>query len=102
MKVLSTFRIDSTSSQQSCSCSLCLYLPTPVVASYMAVAAVAQVFMISYMLDKRGYLIINREVVSEDVADFEYTPKPEYEGGCTYRKCLCLGPRLLNFFVQAT
>ena len=28
----------------------------------------------------QGYLITNREVVSEDVEDFEYTPKPEYEG----------------------
>jgi hypothetical protein len=28
----------------------------------------------------QGYLIINREIVSEDIDDFEYTPKPEYEG----------------------
>ena len=27
-----------------------------------------------------GYLIINREVVSEDVGDFEYTPMPKYPG----------------------
>lgn len=39
-----------------------------------------QVFMISYMIDKQGYLIINREVVSEDIDDFEYTPKPEFVG----------------------
>ena len=39
-----------------------------------------QVFMISYMLDRQGYLIINREVVSEDIGNFEYTPKPEFEG----------------------
>ena len=39
-----------------------------------------QVFMISYMLDGQGYLIINREVVSEDCDDFEYNPKPEYPG----------------------
>ena len=39
-----------------------------------------QVFMISYMVDKQGYLIVNREVVSEDIDDFEYTPKPEFEG----------------------
>lgn len=37
--------------------------------------------MISYMLDKQGYLIVNREVVSLDIEDFEYTPKPEFEGG---------------------
>ena len=36
--------------------------------------------MISYMLDGEGYLITNREVVSEDIEDFEFTPKPEYEG----------------------
>jgi DNA polymerase epsilon subunit 1 len=28
-------------------------------------------------------LITNRTVVSEDVEDFEYTPKPEYEGTFT-------------------
>lgn len=39
-----------------------------------------QVFMISYMVDRKGYLITNREVVSEDIQDFEYTPKPEFEG----------------------
>lgn len=36
--------------------------------------------MISYMVDRQGYLIVNREVVSEDINDFEYTPKPEFEG----------------------
>ena len=36
--------------------------------------------MISYMLDGEGFLITNREVVSEDIEDFEFTPKPEYEG----------------------
>lgn len=39
-----------------------------------------QIFMISYMCDGQGYLIINREIVSEDIEDFEYTPKPEYPG----------------------
>lgn len=28
----------------------------------------------------QGYLITNREIVSEDIGDFEFTPKPEYEG----------------------
>lgn len=28
----------------------------------------------------QGYLITNREVVGANVEDFEYTPKPEYEG----------------------
>ncbi|CAK8688654.1 unnamed protein product [Clavelina lepadiformis] len=38
------------------------------------------IIMISYMIDGKGYLICNREIVSEDVEDFEFTPKPEYEG----------------------
>lgn len=39
-----------------------------------------QIYMISYMLGGRGYLIINREIVTADIDGFEYTPKPEYEG----------------------
>lgn len=38
------------------------------------------VMMISYMIDGQGYLIINREIVSKDIDDFEYTPKPELYG----------------------
>ena len=41
---------------------------------------VDQIMMISYMIDGQGYLITNREVISTDVEDFEYTPKPEFEG----------------------
>ena len=48
-----------------------LKFPDPTIDSIM---------MISYMLDGQGFLIINREIVSEDIEDFEYTPKPEYEG----------------------
>lgn len=43
-------------------------------------AIIDQIMMISYMIDGQGFLITNREIVSEDIADFEYTPKPEYEG----------------------
>jgi DNA polymerase epsilon subunit 1 len=42
-----------------------------------------QIFMISYMVDGQGYLITNREVVSADCADFEYSPKPEFQGPFT-------------------
>jgi len=38
------------------------------------------VMMISYMVDGQGFLITNREIVSEDIDDFEYTPRDEYEG----------------------
>lgn len=43
-------------------------------------AVTDQIMMISYMIDGQGFLITNREIVSEDIADFEYTPKPEYDG----------------------
>ncbi|EER23247.1 DNA polymerase epsilon, catalytic subunit A, putative [Coccidioides posadasii C735 delta SOWgp] len=42
-----------------------------------------QIMMISYMIDGQGYLITNREIVSEDISNFEYTPKPEYQGPFT-------------------
>ncbi|KAG6911037.1 hypothetical protein DXG01_005453 [Tephrocybe rancida] len=45
--------------------------------------AIDQVMMISYMIDGQGYLITNREIVSEDIDDFEYTPKEGYEGPFT-------------------
>ncbi|OCL01676.1 DNA polymeras-like protein epsilon [Glonium stellatum] len=43
-------------------------------------AVIDQIMMISYMIDGQGFLITNREIVSEDISDFDYTPKPEYEG----------------------
>ena len=43
-------------------------------------SAIDQIMMISYMVDGQGFLIVNREIVAEDVEDFEYTPKPEFEG----------------------
>ena len=41
---------------------------------------VDSIFMISYMIDGQGYLIISRHVVGSDIQDFEYTPKPSYPG----------------------
>lgn len=41
------------------------------------------IMMISYMLDGEGYLIVNREVVTEDIQSFEYSPKPEFPGPFT-------------------
>ncbi|KAJ1955632.1 DNA polymerase epsilon catalytic subunit, partial [Linderina pennispora] len=43
-------------------------------------AAIDMIMMISYMVDGQGYLITNREVVSEDIEDFEYTPTKEFPG----------------------
>lgn len=41
------------------------------------------IYMISYMIDGEGFLIVNRDIVTEDIEDFEYTPKKEYEGPFT-------------------
>lgn len=39
-----------------------------------------QVMMISWMVDGKGYLGINRRVVSKDIEDFDYTPHSEFQG----------------------
>uniref|UniRef100_A0A915ME31 DNA polymerase epsilon catalytic subunit n=1 Tax=Meloidogyne javanica TaxID=6303 RepID=A0A915ME31_MELJA len=39
-----------------------------------------QIMMISYMIDGSGFLIVNRQIISEDIDNFEYTPKPEFVG----------------------
>jgi DNA polymerase epsilon subunit 1 len=46
-------------------------------------ANIDSIYMISYMVDGEGFLIVNREIVTEDIDDFEYTPKKEYEGPFT-------------------
>ncbi|XP_075222044.1 DNA polymerase epsilon catalytic subunit 1 [Lycorma delicatula] len=46
-------------------------------------SATDQIMMISYMIDGSGYLITNREIISSDVEDFEYNPKPEFQGSFT-------------------
>ena len=43
--------------------------------------AIDQIMMMSYMINGQGFLVTNRDVVSEDIADFDdYTLKSEYEG----------------------
>ena len=41
-------------------------------------AAIDNIIMISLMVEGEGILICNRNIISLDVEDFEYTPKPEY------------------------
>ncbi|VBB29888.1 unnamed protein product [Acanthocheilonema viteae] len=43
-------------------------------------SAIDEIMMISYMVNGNGFLIINRQIISTDVDNFEYTPKPEYKG----------------------
>jgi len=40
-----------------------------------------QIMMISYIIDDQGFLITNREVVGEDVQNFEYAPRADYDVG---------------------
>jgi DNA polymerase epsilon subunit 1 len=40
-----------------------------------------QVMMISYVIDGCGFLITNREVVGDDVTNFEYAPREDYDVG---------------------
>lgn len=46
-------------------------------------SSIDSIMMISYMIDGQGFLITNREIISEDIDDFAYTPKPEFEGEFT-------------------
>ena len=43
-------------------------------------ADVDRIFMISYMFQGQGYLLTNREIVSADVDDFEYTQLAKFPG----------------------
>jgi DNA polymerase epsilon subunit 1 len=43
-------------------------------------SSIDQIIMISYMIDGQGFLITNREIISQDIEDFEYTPRPEFPG----------------------
>ncbi|KAJ2653591.1 DNA polymerase epsilon catalytic subunit [Coemansia sp. RSA 1250] len=46
-------------------------------------ATIDMIMMISYMIDGQGYLITNRQVVAEDIEDFEYSPTAEFPGPFT-------------------
>ncbi|XP_050295840.1 DNA polymerase epsilon catalytic subunit 1 [Anthonomus grandis grandis] len=61
-------------------------------------AASDRIMMISYMIDGQGYLITNREILSSDIEDFEYTPKPEFEGRFTIFNEATERELLLRFF----
>ena len=38
------------------------------------------IMLISYMIDGDGFLITNRSIITEEIEDFQYTPKPEFDG----------------------
>lgn len=39
-----------------------------------------EVMMISWMVDGKGYLVINRQVVSKDIDSFDFSPHAEFKG----------------------
>ena len=43
-------------------------------------AEVDNILMVSLMMDEQGFLIVNRDIVSADIADFEYSPSEEMQG----------------------
>jgi DNA polymerase epsilon subunit 1 len=47
---------------------------------------------------KQGFLITNREIVSSDIDDFDYTPKPEFEGPFTIINARDERSMLMHFF----
>ena len=51
------------------------------------------------MLDGEGFLIVNRSIVSQDIVDFEYTPKPEYEGLFTVYNCADEKAMLVKWYI---
>lgn len=65
------------------------YRPTKIYILVMCTYSLKFIILITTPLipfptyPSQGYLITNREVIGADVKDFEYTPKPEYEGPFT-------------------
>eukprot|EP00924_Labyrinthula_sp_SR-Ha-C_P002487 maker-scaffold_16-snap-gene-6.20-mRNA-1 protein AED:0.04 eAED:0.04 QI:0/0/0/1/1/1/3/0/2111 len=57
-----------------------------------------EIYMISYMVDGQGYLIVNRSVVSEEIGNFEYTPKAEFPGFFEVFNCKDENETLVKFF----
>lgn len=51
--------------------------------TYYSIIYICVSFTNFLFLFLKGFLITNREIVSEDIEDFEFTPKPEYEGPFT-------------------
>ncbi|MCQ2815864.1 MAG: DUF1744 domain-containing protein, partial [archaeon] len=43
-------------------------------------ARLDSIMLISYMIDGDGFLIVNRSIIPEDIEDFDYSPKPEFQG----------------------
>ena len=43
-------------------------------------AEVDRIYMISYMIAGQGYLIVNRDIVSKDIEELEYTPMSKFPG----------------------
>jgi DNA polymerase epsilon subunit 1 len=75
-----TFRPDATRQERPHTKVLAFDIETTKQPLKFPNPAEDSVMMISYMLDRQGYLLVNRAIVAADIADFEFSPKPEYEG----------------------
>lgn len=64
------------------------------------VATQDHIMMISYMVNGRGFLIVNRDIVSEDIEDFEYTPTPDFPGVFTIYNVATEEALLSKFFAH--
>lgn len=58
------------------------------------------IMMISYMINGRGFLIVNRDIVSQDIESFEYTPKPDFPGHFTVHNVADEQALLSKFFAH--
>lgn len=59
-----------------------------------------QVMCISYMLDGRGVLLVNRQIFSQDIEDFEYSPTPQMQGKFTIFNFMNESEMLIFFLDQ--
>ncbi|KAF4670954.1 hypothetical protein FOL47_001752 [Perkinsus chesapeaki] len=57
-----------------------------------------EIMMVSVMVDGDGYLIVNRQQVHGHIEDFEYSPKPEFEGFFECINCDTEKELLIAFF----
>ena len=57
-----------------------MFLPGTIWEPLLFLTSTSRYFHYINSLHFQGYLICNSEIVSQEVEDFEYTPRPEFEG----------------------
>ena len=59
-----------------------------------------QVMCISYMIDGKGVLLVNRQIFSKNISDFEYSPLPQMKGEFHIFNCMNEKEMLILFINQ--